>query len=65
MVDEQVLAAALLPQHMVQEIEEDARPKSPVLSSDSVSSMDDADMAAIDMPEQSGKLKSQKFRKSE
>ena len=64
-VDEQVLAAATLPQHIVQQIETDARPKSPVLSSDSVSSVDDGDMSPIDMPEQSGKLKAQKYRKSE
>lgn len=64
-VDEQVLAAATLPQHIVQQIEAEARPKSPVVSSDSVSSMDDGDMPPIDMPEQSGKLKAQKYRKSE
>lgn len=64
-VDEQVLAAATLPQHIVQQIEADARPKSPLLSSESVSSMDDSDMLPIDMPEQSGKLKAQKYRKSE
>ena len=65
MVDEQVLAAATLPQHIVQQMEADARPKSPKLSSESVSSIDDSDMMAIDMPEQSGKLKAQKYRKSE
>ena len=65
MVDEQVLAAATLPQHIVQQMEADARPKSPKLSSESVSSVDDSDMMAIDMPEQSGKLKAQKYRKSE
>ena len=59
-VDEQVLAAATLPQHVVQQIEADARPKSPKLSS-----IDDNDMPPIDMPEQSGKLKAQKYRKSE
>lgn len=64
-VDEQVLAAATLPQHIVQQMEADARPKSPKLSSESVSSIDDSDMMAIDMPEQSGKLKAQKYRKSE
>lgn len=64
-VDEQVLAAATLPQHIVQQIEADARPKSPLLSSESISSMDDSDMQLIDMPEQSGKLKAQKYRKSE
>lgn len=64
-VDEQVLAAATLPQHIVQQIEADARPKSPLLSSESVSSMDDSDMLPIDMPEQSGKLKAQQYRKSE
>ena len=64
-VDEQVLAAATLPQQIVQQIEADARPKSPLLSSESVSSMDDSDMPPIDMPEQSGKLKAQKYRKSE
>lgn len=64
-VDEQVLAAATLPQHIVQQIEAEARPKSPKLSSDSVSSMDDSEMLPIDMPEQSGKLKAQKYRKSE
>ena len=65
MVDEQVLAAATLPQHIVQQIEAEARPKSPKPSSDSFSSMDDGDMLPIDMPEQSGKLKAQKYRKSE
>lgn len=50
-VDEQVLAAATLPQHIVQHIEAEARPKSPVLSSDAVSSLDDGDMLSIDMPE--------------
>ena len=64
-VDEQVLAAATLPQHIVQQIEAEARPKSPVLPSDSVASVDEADMLPIDMPEQSGKLKAQKYRKSE
>lgn len=64
-VDEQVLAAATLPQHIVQQIEADARPKSPLLSSESISSMDNSDMQLIDMPEQSGKLKAQKYRKSE
>lgn len=64
-VDEQVLAAATLPQHIVEKIEAEARPKSPQLSSDSVSSMDDSEMLPIDMPEQSGKLKAQKYRKSE
>ena len=64
-VDEQVLAAATLPQHIVQQIEAEARPKSPVLSGESVSSVDDGDFAPIDMPEQSGKLKAQKYRKSE
>ena len=64
-VDEQVLAAATLPQQIVQQIEADARPKSPLLSSESITSMDDSDMLPIDMPEQSGKLKAQKYRKSE
>lgn len=64
-VAEQVLAAATLPQHIVQQIEAQARPRSPNLSSDLVSSMDDSDMLPIDMPEQSGKLKAQKYRKSE
>lgn len=64
MVDEQVLAAPTLPQHIVQQMEAQARPRSPKLSSDPVSSMDGSDMLPIDMPEQSGKLKAQKYRKS-
>lgn len=63
-VDEKVLAAATLPQHIVQQIEVDARPKSPLLSS-MEGSIDVDDFGPIDMPEQSGKLKAQKYRKGE
>ncbi|KAA6417134.1 MAG: ABC transporter B family member chloroplastic-like [Trebouxia sp. A1-2] len=63
-VDEKVLAAATLPQHIVQQIEVDARPKSPLLSS-MEGSVDVDDLGPIDMPEQSGKLKAQKYRKGE
>ncbi len=63
-VDEKVLAAATLPQHIVQQIEAQARPSSPLLSSVDAS-IDIDDLGPIDMPEQSGKLKAQKYRKGE
>ena len=59
-VDEKVLAAATYPQHIVQQIEADARPMS---STDA--SVDMEDLSPIDMPEQSGKLKAQRYRKGE
>ena len=62
-VDEKVLAAATLPPHVVQQLEMAARPGSPVASTDA--SVDTNEWEPIDMPEQSGKLKAQKYRKGE
>ena len=59
-----VLAAATLPQNLVQQIETQERPMSPLLASTEVS-MDSVDLGPIDEPEQSGKSKAQKFSKSE
>ena len=63
-VDEKVLAAATLPQNLVQQIETNERPMSPLLAATEVS-MDSVDLGDIDEHEKSGKSKAQKFRKSE
>ena len=63
-VDEKVLAAATLPQNLVQQLEAQERPMSPLLASAEVS-VDSIDLDPIDEPEKSGKTKAQKFRKSE